>query len=51
VESLGLNFKRVFISAFASGLLVEKTKMGEKDFGFGTKENTRDSLLQWFALF
>jgi hypothetical protein len=29
--------------------LVKKTKVGKKGFGVGAKENTRDSLLEWFA--
>jgi hypothetical protein len=48
---LGLDFKRIPIRPFATRLLVEKTEIGEEGLGVGTKENTRDSLFQWFALF
>ena len=35
--------------SFCPCILVKKTKVSQKGFGLGAKENTCDSLLEWFA--
>ena len=42
---------RILIRPIVTRLLVEKTEIGEKGFGVGTKEDAGDSLFRWFALF